>query len=195
MMTRNPSKRRALMQYALALPIFILLASFLATPDNIVLKKTADLSSNIENFAPEQLGLNESAKSTPFETKVASKSAGSLTADPQKNLSRPNKTEVLLNETFDVPNASQSMPYESPIQPLKEPYLGNKNVAILKKDTTERPYSELNKIDPNTIERIEVNKHTEDKITILVIFKDKRVEKFLANSNEFKGGSVFSNNG
>jgi hypothetical protein len=45
MMTRNPSKRRALIKYTLAFPIFLLLVSFLASPDNkamIVTEKVGD---------------------------------------------------------------------------------------------------------------------------------------------------------
>jgi hypothetical protein len=46
MMTRNPSKRRALGKYIFALPIFLLLVSFLATPNNGIMKTTETVSNN-----------------------------------------------------------------------------------------------------------------------------------------------------
>jgi TonB family protein len=54
MMTRNPSKRQALAKYILALPVFVLLVSFLASPENAVMTQTAAVSqsvmSNIETI-------------------------------------------------------------------------------------------------------------------------------------------------
>jgi TonB family protein len=54
MMTRNPSKRQNLVKYVLALPVFVLLVSFLASPENAVMTQTAAVSqtvmSNIETI-------------------------------------------------------------------------------------------------------------------------------------------------
>jgi BlaR1 peptidase M56/Gram-negative bacterial TonB protein C-terminal len=47
MITRNPSKRRALVKYVLALPIFLLLVSFLATPDNAAMSVTETMSNRM----------------------------------------------------------------------------------------------------------------------------------------------------
>lgn len=49
MMTRNPSKRQALVKYAFAAPVFLLLVSFLATPNNIALKSTEAVSNTIHS--------------------------------------------------------------------------------------------------------------------------------------------------
>jgi TonB family protein len=49
MMTRNPSKRRSLVKYTFAVPVFLLLVSFLASPSNVVMKKTAALSEDVKN--------------------------------------------------------------------------------------------------------------------------------------------------
>ena len=48
MMTRNPSKRRSLVKYALAAPIFFTLVILLASPDNPVMAKTAHVSNEIK---------------------------------------------------------------------------------------------------------------------------------------------------
>jgi hypothetical protein len=47
MMTRNPSKRRALGKYVFALPIFLLLVSFLATPNNAAMTATENMSNKV----------------------------------------------------------------------------------------------------------------------------------------------------
>jgi hypothetical protein len=49
MMTRNPSKRRALVKYVLAFPIFLLLVSFLATPDNMAMNATEGVSNKVSS--------------------------------------------------------------------------------------------------------------------------------------------------
>ncbi len=49
MMTRNPSKRRSLVKYALAAPIFFTLVILLASPDNPVMAKTAHVSNEIKS--------------------------------------------------------------------------------------------------------------------------------------------------
>jgi TonB family protein len=62
MMTRNPSKRRSLVKYTLAVPVFLLLVSFLASPSNTMMVGTAKLSQDVQNtiIAP----LNEVAENT-----------------------------------------------------------------------------------------------------------------------------------
>jgi TonB family protein len=49
MMTRNPSKRRSLVKYTLAVPVFLLLVSFLASPKNAVMVNTAKISVDVKN--------------------------------------------------------------------------------------------------------------------------------------------------
>jgi BlaR1 peptidase M56/Gram-negative bacterial TonB protein C-terminal len=49
MMTRNPSKRRALVKYVLAFPIFLLLVSFLAIPDNAAMTATETVSDKVSS--------------------------------------------------------------------------------------------------------------------------------------------------
>ncbi len=47
MMTRNPSKRRSLVKYTFAVPVFLLLVSFLASPNNAVMVNTATVSQEV----------------------------------------------------------------------------------------------------------------------------------------------------
>jgi TonB family protein len=60
MMTRNPSKRQALVKYVLALPVFVLLVSFLASPENAVMTQTAAVSQSVmSNIETVEVPLNK----------------------------------------------------------------------------------------------------------------------------------------
>jgi hypothetical protein len=58
MMARNPSKRRALGKYAFAFPVFLLLVSFLASPDNAAMTTTEKVSNKVISKISESKDLN-----------------------------------------------------------------------------------------------------------------------------------------
>ena len=63
MMTRNKSKRPALIKYALAAPIFLILTAALASPETPILAKTEALSDKVVTIIDDKLVDNQETKS------------------------------------------------------------------------------------------------------------------------------------
>ena len=133
MMTRNKSKRPALIKYALAAPIFLILTAALASPETPILAKTEALSDNVVKTIVSKTLDNQDVKSL--------------------------KTTTL----------SQ---IESP--------------QYFAADTTIKPLSDLKLIDPNQIERMDVDKKEEAMTQITITFKDGHVERYKGTKAEME---------
>jgi outer membrane biosynthesis protein TonB len=133
MMTRNKSKRPALIKYALAAPIFLILTAALASPETPILAKTEALSDNVV------------------------KTIFSKTLDNQDIKSL--KTTTL-----------------SQIEPPQ----------YFAADTTIKPLSDLKLVDPNQIERMDVDKKEEAMTQITITFKDGHVERYKGTKAEME---------
>jgi TonB family protein len=89
MMTRNPSKRQALVKYVLALPVSMLLVSFLASPENAVMTQTAAVSQSVmSNIETIEVPFTTPKTNTVIENSVENEqNKASLSRDSAKSLS------------------------------------------------------------------------------------------------------------
>jgi BlaR1 peptidase M56/Gram-negative bacterial TonB protein C-terminal len=103
MMTRNPSKRRALAKYALAVPIFLILTLLLASPKTKVMATTeAATEQAVSSIQTIEKGLNNSknANNNSLANESTSPQYNDLKAKLQAELAAQNSADVphLLNE-------------------------------------------------------------------------------------------------
>jgi hypothetical protein len=109
MMTRNPSKRRALAKYALAVPIFLVLTLLLASPKTKVMATTEAATervvASIETFEKNINPLPKTELSQVSEKPVvffAGKRGGSITAEDVVNQDRLEAYQVVNGKTVPV---------------------------------------------------------------------------------------------